>query len=132
MELIEPSVEAHPQPSEPERGLKMVMRTISIEFSSSTEEELRERLAGVLAGKSADEQNGVVQDIKDQLEAATGLTYDLASGTVSGEQEVDVPEDVNQQIEDDPLTEESFLVNENDSQSSEFEDKLTTLVEAMG
>lgn len=102
----------------------MVVLTPSIEFSTLDEEELKTRLGPVLSGKSDLEQSEILKGLVTRMEEGTILSYSLVDGSVSGEVKVEVPDEYAQEIEDDPLSEESFLVNTSEEAAADFQEKL--------
>lgn len=102
----------------------MIVLTPSVEFSTLDEEELRTRLGPVLNGKSDSEQREIINGLVAKMEEGNLLSYSLADGSVSGEVKVEVPDDYAQELEDDPLSEESFLVNTSEDAAADFQEKL--------
>jgi hypothetical protein len=110
----------------------MVILTPSVEFYTLDEAAVRERLSSILIDKSVNEQKGILDGLVTRMETHSSLSYDLARGQVSGSIKVEVPDDWAQRIEDDALTEESFLVNTAEETASEFNDKLAKEIVALG
>lgn len=106
----------------------MASVSITLEFDTLNEDSLRSRLAPVLDGQAANVQRDILDGLTQQMETETGLSYDILSGSVSGEVDYEVPDDVAEQFQVDPLTEESVTANANEEISSDFDVKLNALI----